>query len=425
MQSYDHYVLELENLLNKVPSDNLEAINKSLNGQAYGALRALIPLQTLRLSGAFFTGQEIAEQLADRAKDKIQQGAPFIDPACGAGNLLLAAARHLPLGNTLASTLNAWGQIIHGFDLHPEFISATKLRLILLARQRGNFKDRHPATSNVFPNIQCANALSSRTTYPEASVVLINPPYNGMPAPDECRWGKGKVSAAAVFIEHVVRNTPPGGRVYALLPEVLRCGTRYKSFRDYLGKMIEVVFEQGFGVFDEWTDIDVFATEMHVRGNDPTQVNLPAFQRHHADVETVEDRFHVHVGALVDYRSPKTGPVFPYLVAKHATPWEKNFTCTATRQFAGTVFQPPFVVIRRTSRPGDKFRAIGTIVRSNEPVAVENHLLVALPKRGTFKACTELLRVLRRQETNDHLDTTMRCRHLTVRSVKDIPWTQS
>lgn len=424
MQSYGRYVLELEHLLTKDPSENREAIKKSLDGQAYGALRSLVPLQTLRSSGAFFTGHEIAEQLADRAKDEIKKGTPFFDPACGAGNLLLAAAKHLLLGPSLASTLTAWGEIIHGFDLHPEFIEATKLRLILLAKQRGNFADLSAATSDVFPNIRCANALSALTTFPAAPIILLNPPYNGMSAPGDCQWGSGKVSAAAVFIEHVVRNTHPGGRIYALLPEVLRCGSRYKPFRDYLGKKIKVVFEQSLGVFDKWTDIDVFATEIHVSEDACTQEN-PAFPGLHKSAETVENRYHVHVGPLIDYRSPKAGPSRPYVEAVQATPWAKNFTCTASRKFGGTVFQPPFVVIRRTSRPSDKFRAIGTIVRGNKPVAVENHLLVVLPKRGTVKACVELLHVLRQQETSDFLNAVMCCRHLTVGSVKNIPWSQS
>lgn len=425
MQSYSRYVLELEHLLNKDPSENCEAIKKSLDGQAYGALRSLVPLQILRLSGAFFTGHEIADLLADRAKDEIRKGTPFFDPACGAGNLLLAAAKHLPLGSSLASTLAAWGEIIHGFDLHPEFIEATKLRLILLARQRGNFADCSVATSDVFPNIRCVNALSALTIFPVTPICLLNPPYNCLSAPNDCQWGSGKVSAAAVFIEHVVRNSPPGGRIYALLPEVLRCGSRYKTFRDCIGKKIKVIFEQSLGVFDKWTDIDVFATEIHVLEDACTDKKLPAPPVLHKSAETIEDRYHVHVGPLIDYRSPKAGPSRPYVEAVQATPWAKNFTCTASRKFSGTVFQPPFVVIRRTSRPGDKFRAIGTIVRGNKPVAVENHLLVVLPKHGTVKACVELLHVLRQQKTNDFLNAVMRCRHLTVGSVKNIPWSKS
>lgn len=425
MQSYSHYLLELKSLLHKDPIANSEAITEALNGQAYGALRSLVPLSILRSSGAFFTGHKIAEQLADWAKEEIQLGSPFIDPTCGAGNLLVAAAKYLPLGKSLASTLSLWSEIIHGIDIHPEFIEVTKLRLILLAKQRGNFVSRHPAMNTIFQNIHCADTLSARTISSFPSIVLINPPYHGMEAPDSCQWGKGLVSAAAVFLDHVVQNTPPGGHIYALLPEVLRCGSRYQSFREFLGKSVEVVSEKTLGVFDRWTDIDVFSAELHVLGNTSHTDVLPAFFQRSKAVETIEDRFRIHVGPLVDYRSPKTGPENPYVEAVQATPWERNYICTAMRKFDGTVFRPPFVVIRRTSRPGDKFRAIGTVIRGDASVAVENHLLVALPKRGTVNECIELMQILRQQGTNDFLNATMRCRHLTVGAVKNIPWIKS
>jgi len=425
MQEYGKYVLELESLLQSELVVDSEDVAKTLNGHAYGALRSLVPLSTLRSSGAFFTGHEIAEQLADRAKEDIKYGTPFIDPACGAGNLLVAAARHLPLRCSLASTLSAWGKVIYGIDMHPEFIAATKLRLVLLAKQRGNFVNHYPKMSSIFPNIRCADTLSAHTIFPAVPVVLLNPPYHGMKAPASCRWGSGMVSAAAVFLEHVALNTPAGSRIYALLPEVLRCGARYQSFRECLGKRVEVVFEKSLGVFDRWTDIDVFAAEMRILGDASIQEVIPAFIQEGKAVETIENRYHIHVGSVVDYRSPETGTEHPYVEASHATPWARNFTCTATRKFEGTVFSPPFVVIRRTSRPGDKFRAIGTVVSGKAPVAVENHLLVAIPKRGTVKACLELLQVLRRSTTNDFLNATMRCRHLTVGAVKNIPWTQS
>jgi len=422
MQNYGHYLLELKNLLYKDPITNSQTITEALNGQAYSALRSLVPLSTLRSSGAFFTGHEIAEQLADLAKEEIQLGSPFIDPTCGAGNLLVAAAKHLPLGNSLPSTLSLWSEIIHGIDIHPEFIEVTKLRLILLAKQRGNFVSHHPAIDTIFQNIRCTDALSARA-FP--SIVLINPPYHGMEAPDSCKWSKGLVSSAAVFLDHVVQNTPPSGHIYALLPEVLRCGSRYQSFREVLGKRVLIVSEKTLGIFDRWTDIDVFSTELQVLGNSSHTEALPAFFQMVKAVETVEDRYRIHVGPLVDYRSPETGLENPYVEAVQATPWDRNFICTATRKFDGTVFRPPFVVIRRTSRPGDKFRAIGTVIRGDAPVAVENHLLVALPKRGTVKECIELMKILRQQGTNDFLNATMRCRHLTVGAVKNIPWIMS
>ena len=98
---------------------------------------------------------------------------------------------------------------------------------------------------------------------------------------------------------------------------------------------------------------------------------------------TVGDRFDISVGPLVDYRSPRKGPRVPYLVAKNFPVW-------------GTVRKPlrepvdsvdvlhdgPFVVIPRTSRPGDSYRARAALVADSRGIAVENHLLVLRPRSG-------------------------------------------
>jgi hypothetical protein len=83
---------------------------------------------------------------------------------------------------------------------------------------------------------------------------------------------------------------------------------------------------------------------------------------------------------------------------------------------------PPFVVIRRTSSPSDKFRASGTIIAGKKAVAVENHLIVIRPKNSTLKDCNELLKLLKSEQTNNFLNERMRCRHLTVGIVKKIPF---
>jgi hypothetical protein len=84
--------------------------------------------------------------------------------------------------------------------------------------------------------------------------------------------------------------------------------------------------------------------------------------------------------------------------------------------------KPPFVAIRRTSRPGDRHRAIGTLITALQPVAVENHLIALRPKDGTVKACRELLYSLKDDRTTHWLDERIRCRHLTVAALNELPW---
>ena len=54
-------------------------------------------------------------------------------------------------------------------------------------------------------------------------------------------------------------------------------------------------------------------------------------------------------------------------------------------------------------------------------MAVENHLLVALPKDGTLGSCKMLLRELQKDATNAWFNSESRCRHLTVGAVKELP----
>ena len=95
---------------------------------------------------------------------------------------------------------------------------------------------------------------------------------------------------------------------------------------------------------------------------------------------------------------------------------------TNNRKYTGRTFQPPFVVVRRTSRPDDKFRAVATVIVGHELVAVENHLMVLLPKDNKLSSCKKLLSVLKSEETNKWLNERIRCRHLTVNALKNVPW---
>ena len=92
------------------------------------------------------------------------------------------------------------------------------------------------------------------------------------------------------------------------------------------------------------------------------------------------------------------------------------------KRFQGTVFQPPFIVLRRTSRPDDIERAVGTIVLGDEPAVVENHLLVIRPHDCTQETCSRILTMLKDERTSQWLNGRIRCRHLTVSAINEIPW---
>jgi hypothetical protein len=54
-------------------------------------------------------------------------------------------------------------------------------------------------------------------------------------------------------------------------------------------------------------------------------------------------------------------------------------------------------------------------------VLVENHLLICQPIDERAPSCEELLDVLADPATSAWLDARIRCRHLTVRALRDVP----
>ena len=65
---------------------------------------------------------------------------------------------------------------------------------------------------------------------------------------------------------------------------------------------------------------------------------------------------------------------------------------------------------------------MGVIITGDRPVAVDNHLIIASPLEGGEDRCVELIERLGGVDLAPWLDMRIRCRHLTVTVVKEIPW---
>ena len=356
----------------------------------------------------------------------LKQGASVVDPACGAGDLLLACAWHLPILENLDATVKLWGSKLRGIDIHPQLVRATKARLLLLALSRGAHVSSYlPNLDEVFPKIVARNSLDLSVRLTESDCIVLNPPYASMPAPEGCAWAAGTVSQAAVFIERCAAEAGLGTKMIAILPDVLRTGSRYERWRRH---MESLAFPQSIELeecFDALTDVHVFVTQMIVGQVGATR------GRHWWKAEGSQDKplatnvgdlFDVRVGPVVPHRDLLDGPRLPYLHARGLPAWQSVTAGSEHRQYLGTTFVPPFVVVRRTSRPEDSYRAVGTIVTGQIPVAVENHLLVFKPKSGLVEDCRRLLRNLCAPETNKWLNERIRCRHLTVSALCELPW---
>lgn len=429
MKAFRPYIGRLEKLLGRSmrpPQDAKFAkdLDAALDGQPSAELRRRVSIDVLREAGAFFTGSAMAKRAIAAADLRLTPDVKVFDPACGVGDLLVSFVSHLPCSSDLNLTLRNWGQQILALDLETDFVRATKLRLALagIRRQSPTSRMKLSSLDELFPGVGLGSSLIEEDVYKQATHILINPPFTPVDAPDDCRWASGKVNSAAVFMDTCVARSEPGTQVIAILPDVLRSGSRYAKWRHLFEDRVALKQIQIVGQFDRHTDVDVFIVVGEIRKK-PTSV--PTFDwvpREESAVRRVSDKFDVSVGAVVSYRDPHKGDWIPFIQARDLPSWEVVSNFRHHRRFNGTTFRPPFVVVRRTSRPGDKNRAVGTVIRGHRPIAVENHLLVLRPKDRAVATCEGLLAVLKSKEANEFLDRRIRCRHLTVSSLSDLPW---
>lgn len=393
-----------------------------LDGGPNRALRRQPDQSEFKQHGAYFTGARFASRVANVATRDSSARSVYYDPTCGAGDLLLAVARKLPLAPTLHQTLDDWGARLAGCDINADFLRLAKTRLILLAARRLRLTPpiQLPATLNPFPDLVEADSLQTVSPMPDADVIVMNPPFGYTCAPTDCEWATGRVNAAALFVASAIETSPTGTRIVAILPDVLRSGSRYVAWRAMTRRSGQILAERPLGLFDRWTDVDVFLFQFQKVSSAPAQNDESKQTTNRTG--GIGKRFHVHVGPVVPHRHPETGPLVPYLHARSIPPWTECKKIQETRQFDGRLFAPPFVTVRRTSRPDDGKRAVATLVHGDLPVAIENHLLVCVPKDGKSESCEQLIRRLRSSKTDAWLNKHLRCRHLTTRVIAQMPW---
>lgn len=440
MRAYKEYVDHLEHLVRRFSRlEQAEAsrlLDAALDGQPSSALRSTIKIDIRRKSGAFFTGKDLADALVAPLAARLRRGIKIYDPACGAGDLLAACAYHLPVANGFESTIEYWGRLIHGMDIHPEFVRAAKARLLLVAFSRG----LRPGSASInlrdiFPNLNVGNSLKTLCNITNLSVILLNPPYGKTTfLPEYGDWTSGSTSMAAVFVDDILSQAKGGTEILAILPDVLRTGSTYARWRTCVNNIATVKEIKPIGQFDAWTDVDVFTAKFRVRGeNSRLKDGAVGSAWWSANIQSVHidcrvgDVFKVRVGPVVPFRHEQKGPWYPYICPRCLTCWGTFDTACATRyrRFLGTVLHPPFVAIRRTSRPDDRYRAVATLIKGQRPVAVENHLIVLTPISNRLTDCRQLVRVLRSDQANEWLNDRIRCRHLTVPALAGLPWWDS
>jgi len=358
-------------------------------------------------------------------KPRLHNVKGVVDPACGAGDLLVACARYLPLQSDLLSTLRDWGTKLAGFDVNSAFVDATRYRLALLALKRSRVGVKESldklALSNLFPHIRSGSGMEDWRLPNSPSLIVVNPPFSYGEAARDCNWASGRISEAALFMDGCIKNGQPGTRILAILPDVLRAGTRYERWRKMIAEQAHVRSVRIAGQFDELTQVNVFLLELEM-----TEAGKGRYVRWGRPVKrtqrTVKDLFDIRVGPVVPFRLDGIGSWSAYAHLETLPPWQTVRRLNRHIRFKGTTYKSPFVTIRRTSKSDSGFRCVGTIVTHKDSIAVENHLLVALPHDKKVTTCKKLLDVLKLDSTSEWMNKRICCRHLTVSSVGDLPW---
>ncbi|MFQ2346000.1 N-6 DNA methylase [Aeromonas dhakensis] len=409
-----------ESLRDLIASSDKQSLSQAIDLDTFDmVLRECLSIEEMKEAGCFFTGQSLASNAVSSLLNPITPTSVVLDPTCGAGNLLIECSRQLSVDDSLYITLKQWGKILWGFDLYPSFIDATKLRLIVEAITRGAKNDCSiEVAMSLLSNIRVQDALEVISAdLITVTHAVMNPPFTIWQSPKINYWKDGKVNAAGIVFDKYLRILPQNSCLSAILPDVLRSGSRYTGFRDFVDDSITGRCHV-WGRFNAKTDVDVFVVSGLLKTGSEKNINwLPTFDKY----EQLSDLYDVCIGPLVAYRDPEEGEEYPYFHIKNSPAWSVVTQKTESRRFSGRVFSPPIVVIKRTSSPSDKYRASATIINLDEAVAVENHMIVVQPKSKKLLDCERLLNTLKSESTNAFLNERIRLRHLTVSAVKEIP----
>ncbi len=431
-RGYSEYTAQLRQLTTDAAAGRTvqpRRLLASVDGEASEQLRRLVSLQYRRQVGAFFTPAPLKQRVTEVLLR--HRANSYLDPTCGSGDLLLAASNVLPIQNSLAATLRDWTDRLYGCDINREFVEAARHRLFIAALLRhGVARDEQVTsveTGRYFSNIVVGDGLNSLSKADSfTGHILLNPPFGVMSSSLSREWTSKPTSTAAIFAYQAIRHLASGGWLTAILPDVLRSGSRYQPWRTLVDEICARESIITYGQFDDHADVDVFL--LNARST-PLAEERPATEWWAPESlpltgPRIGDYFTIRVGTVVDNRDPTEGPIYPFAKARDLPPSGEVSLPSGRRNFAGRVFEPPFVLLRRTSRPAKpgQSRVCGVLITGKNPVAVDNHLIAALPKDHSIESCRALLRVLASEPTSEWLDNRIRCRHLTVGAVREIPW---
>jgi SAM-dependent methyltransferase len=184
------------------------------------------PLSERKRRGAFPTPHWLVEAVVAQAVPEVCAGrdVSVLDPACGDGRFLVAAARRVrSLGGR---------PVLFGVDIDPSAVDATRR-----------------ATADADATIECRDALADDWNGEHFDVVVGNPPYLSQLASITTRGGTSRhgggpyADVAVEFLALAVRlSQPRGGRIGLVLPQSILSSRDAGSVRAAVDRMAAITW---------------------------------------------------------------------------------------------------------------------------------------------------------------------------------------
>lgn len=195
--------------------------------------------------------------------------ASVLDPACGGGVFLVAAADALYQRGVLIEAL--LGQVLHGQDIDPLAVQVAEVVLTLWARQHG---------AKAVPTlIRCVDSLATATEWGAHHLVVGNPPFRSpvgrRGSTRAAAGGAGLLDDAARFLERAEASLQPGGRCCLLAPRSMLAAADAVDVREATlrSSALRAIWFDEAPVF-EGTGVRVAAPLLERGGKPATQVQV-------------------------------------------------------------------------------------------------------------------------------------------------------
>jgi len=212
-------------------------------GEAYEERLRANPTERRR-RGAFMTPPQLAELAARESVDRWSgRGVPVVlDPACGTGNLLVAAAERLSARGASPLVIAAR---LKGVEIDAEAARIARTRLEALLG--GGASVRRALARG----IRVADTVRVPASWLRCDVVVANPPFLGqlrrgtvVDRAAAARWRarlgeavRGYADPAAAFLLLSVRSLRPGGRAAVILPRPMLAAASAQEIRDEVDRV--------------------------------------------------------------------------------------------------------------------------------------------------------------------------------------------